>query len=419
MGASLLSVIATSSGLQDLVIGADAPLLAWGLVALVQCMLIVAGRSMFSGNTTNKIVYIMAASFSVFFGIAYFLQKIGLEEHIAQQQFQSEKTKLADVMEGNAFRMESFQGALTSLAEYSEVKANQEKSTGGSCDSNDYVGEGPRYRLRMDDADWLKFHSQRVSGITQKMDDLTGKFEKMMKNDVNELRKILVHSNGLLKSTEIEQAKQWVDERIESQDHYDEKSDEYFRCPDKNFRALARGVLETEMKPLKIPEIHQVNKGSNFELTMGILHTLFKGGFKELTVYHLFALTLGLMVEVCIWFMLRTIHIKEKELRVKKGMAASWDGMIERYGESYDHFLAAKANARVQKDVFIVEVETGSNLERLITELSALDFAHKTRSSLSHWLARFFGIAGRHQRYCIDKTPMLDLMQFWVKHRNR
>src|SRR6476659_5862549 len=83
-------------------------------------------------------------------------------------------------------RLEQLQATLDQLTNVSTVKANEERNTGKSC-PNSKPGDGPRRKLREDDAGRFSFASEfvkgRVTSVKAEMEALNGDLAKILSDD--------------------------------------------------------------------------------------------------------------------------------------------------------------------------------------------------------------------------------------------
>lgn len=421
IAASCLSVRASIFGLEALVADGKVPVLGIIMVVLVQATLLVAGSNMFgTRNLIYKGTYVLAASFSITFGISYFLVHAGLEEQIIKEQVADAKTRLSDNMERSRASLDEFQNTLENLVVHSNKQAKIEENDGGTCQDAKYTGQGPRTRLRAKDAEMLGSHAGEVAEVSKDLDILSEQLAGISGRDVAGLRQITNRTGDLIGSERLTDAQQWVSERISRRDHYDEDSGQYFLCQDDRLEFLGHIVTSVKLHVLEVPELHQSREGSGFKITASILYSLLALNPENITPYHWLAVLFTFLVEGIIWLMLYTLYQAKSPLqehlnrldKVNKISDYSTNSILEKIINSYSEELTClQTNWKDTGSYYKVDVQHGTGGENLALYLESLGIAQKT----DVWIRKIGAMLGhqhKYQRFQFDKLLMQDLLAY-------
>lgn len=223
--------------------------------------------------------YIFLTLISVGFGFGFYWKVL---------ESRSEATRGAESaigqVQGSLFaastRLEQLQGTLDTLTGISKQKAAQETATGTSC-PNSRPGDGPRRKLREDDAARFTFASDFVKGrVGQVKGDLAGldaDFAKIasddkslidaksgtrnefMRNLGRRLDNTVTGFNAFRTDPQLKQIRQDLAERADRTTFPDSKGGT-FQCPDNQLQAALKGVVRAidELPALDKPKIAAV-----------------------------------------------------------------------------------------------------------------------------------------------------------------
>ena len=290
IGLGLLSWVATYVGMLELIEAnmGDLPLvhkLIIGFsVAMLMTMVVWLLDQLFAPiNTFTKIVYAAGYLFltviSVGFGFGFYWKVL---------ESRSEASRSAEgavgSVQGSLFaastRLEQLQATLDQLTNVSTVKANEERDTGKSC-PNSKPGDGPRRKLREDDAGRFSFASEfvkgRVTSVKAEMEALNGDLAKILSDDKsivdaksgtrNEFMKSLSRKldltvtgfNAFRSDPQLKQIRTDLAERADRATFPDTKG-ATFSCPDPQLSTALKGVVRAidELPILEKPKIAAV-----------------------------------------------------------------------------------------------------------------------------------------------------------------
>ena len=223
--------------------------------------------------------YIFLTLISVGFGFGFYWKVL---------ESRSEATRGAESaigqVQGSLFaastRLEQLQGTLDTLTGISKQKATQETATGTSC-PNSRPGDGPRRKLREDDAARFTFASDFVKGrVGQVKTDLagldadfariaaddkslidarTGTRNEFMRNLGRRLDNTVTGFNAFRTDPQLKQIRQDLAERADRTTFPDSKGGT-FQCPDNQLQAALKGVVRAidELPALDKPKIAAV-----------------------------------------------------------------------------------------------------------------------------------------------------------------
>ena len=290
IGLGLLSWVATYVGMLELIEAnmGDLPLvhkLIIGFsVAMLMTMVVWLLDQLFAPiNTFTKIVYAAGYLFltviSVGFGFGFYWKVL---------ESRSEASRSAEgavgSVQGSLFaastRLEQLQATLDQLTNVSTVKAKEERDTGKSC-PNSKPGDGPRRKLREDDAGRFSFASEfvkgRVTSVKAEMEALNGDLAKILSDDKsiidaksgtrNEFMKSLSRKldltvtgfNAFRSDPQLKQIRTDLAERADRATFPDTKG-ATFSCPDPQLSTALQGVVRAidELPILEKPKIAAV-----------------------------------------------------------------------------------------------------------------------------------------------------------------
>jgi hypothetical protein len=129
--------------------------------------------------------YIFLSVISVGFGFGFYW-KVLESRGEASRSAESAITQVQSSLFGAATRLEQLQSTLDQLTTLSTEKSSLERETGRSC-PNSGPGDGPRRKMREDDAARFKFASDFVKGrigtVKSDMTGLDGDLQKIVKDD--------------------------------------------------------------------------------------------------------------------------------------------------------------------------------------------------------------------------------------------
>ena len=419
--ASVLSIRATVFGLESLLAGGSVPILIIAVAILIQATLVVCGTQMFGINSKiYRYAYLLAASFSVTFGISYFLVHAGLEEQIIQEQFSGAKNRLSDNVERSKATLDEFQNALINLVAHSNQQADKERSTGGTCQNIEYVGDGPRYRLRKNDARSLNFHAKQVGDVNRQLDKLSGQLANIPDHDASMLRRLTIRSASLVNSKRIVDVQQWVNQRVNKREHQDEVTGQYFPCLDSTFDSLGRIVTLVELRALDVPDLHHSREGSGFKITASIFHNLLTLNFEKITPYHLLGILFTLLVEGVIWLMLYALHqgkspLQEHLSSLNKANQISDRVMslLDRITNSYSgELIDLQSRWNDRGGYYRASIQLGTRSADFALWLERLGIAKQT----NNWISKGAGMLGHQRKHRMFKFNKL-LMQSLLMHQ--
>jgi hypothetical protein len=196
LGLGLLSWVATYVGMLELIEAnmGDLPLIHKAIigfsVAMLMTMIVWLLDQMFApiGFFTRTIYaagYIFLSVISIGFGFGFYWKVLESRSE-ASRSAESAVTQVQGALNSAATRLEQLNGTLVSLTAISTQKAEQERANGTSC-PNSKPGEGPRRKMREDDAARFSFASDfvkgRVTAVKSEMSALDVDLAKIVKDD--------------------------------------------------------------------------------------------------------------------------------------------------------------------------------------------------------------------------------------------
>jgi len=290
IGLGGLSWVATYVGMLELIEAnmGDLPLVHKAIigfsVAMLMTMVVWLLDQMFSdiGWFTRMIYaagYVFLTVISVGFGFGFYwkvLESRGEASRSAESAVGQVQTSLHAAMT----RLEQLQGTLDSLTTISTQKADNERNTGLSC-PNSKPGDGPRRKMRDEDAGRFKFASDFVKGrigtVKSDIAALEGDLMKIAKDDKsivdtksgtrNEFMKNLGRKldltvtgfNAFRTDPQLKQIRIDLNERADKVTFVDTKGGTY-TCPDSQLTTALKGVVRAidELPQLEKPKIATV-----------------------------------------------------------------------------------------------------------------------------------------------------------------
>ncbi len=196
LGLGLLSWVATYVGMLELIEAnmGDLPLVHKMIigfsVAMLMTMIVWLLDQIFApiGFFTRTIYaagYVFLSVISIGFGFGFYWKVLESRSE-ASRSAESAVTQVQGALNSAATRLEQLNGTLVSLTAISTQKAEQERANGTSC-PNSKPGEGPRRKMREDDAARFSFASDfvkgRVTGVKSEMSALDIDLAKIVKDD--------------------------------------------------------------------------------------------------------------------------------------------------------------------------------------------------------------------------------------------
>lgn len=290
IGLGTLSWVATYVGMLELIEAnmGDLPLihkLIIGFsVAMLMTMIVWLLDQMFTPvGTLTRLAYIAGYLFlsiiSVGFGFGFYWKVLESRAE-SSRSAESAVTAVQSSLNGASTRLEQLNATLLQLAAVSRNKAETERSKGTSC-PNSKPGDGPRRRMRDEDAARFGFASEfvagRVAAVKADMAALDGDLAKIASKDAsivdpksgtrNEFMKALSRKldmtvssfNALRTDPQLKQMRQDLEDRANRTTFGDPKNGG-FVCPDAELSQALRGAVRAigELPVLEKPTIAAV-----------------------------------------------------------------------------------------------------------------------------------------------------------------
>ena len=290
IGLGALSWVATYVGMLELIEAnmGDLPLIHKVIVgfsvAMLMTMVVWLLDQMFSdiGWFTRMIYaggYIFLTVISVGFGFGFYW-KVLESRGEASRSAESAVGQVQNSLHAAITRLEQLQSTLDSLTLLSSQKADNERATGLSC-PNSKPGDGPRRKMRDDDAARFKFASDFVKGrigtvksdVTALETDLariakddksiidprSGTRNEFMKNLGRKLDLTVTGFNAFRTDPQLKQIRLDLNERADKVTFVDTKGGTYV-CPDSQLTTALKGVVRAidELPALEKPKIATV-----------------------------------------------------------------------------------------------------------------------------------------------------------------
>ena len=196
VGLGILSWVATYVGMLELIEAnmGDLPLIHKAIigfsVAMLMTMIVwLLDRIFAPAHPLTKASYVAGYIFlsliSIGFGFGFYW-KVLESRGEATRSAESAITQVQTSLYGAATRLEQLQSTLDQLTTLSSEKSEQEKATGRTCPDS-RPGDGPRRKMREEDAARFKFASDFVKGrigtVKSDMSGLDADLQKIVKDD--------------------------------------------------------------------------------------------------------------------------------------------------------------------------------------------------------------------------------------------
>jgi hypothetical protein len=220
--------------------------------------------------------YVFLSIISIGFGFGFYWKV--LESHaVAARSAEGAITQVQGDLFGVATRLEQLQSTLDQLTAVSSEKAERERTAGRTC-PNSGPGDGPRRKMREDDAARFKFASDFVKGrigavkgdmaaldgelqkIVSKdpamVDPLSGTRNEFLRNLGRKLDLTVAGFNAFRSDPQLKQIRVELGERAERTTFPDGRRGT-LSCPDPQLQMALRGVVRAieQLPPLNTPQI--------------------------------------------------------------------------------------------------------------------------------------------------------------------
>ena len=290
LGLGLLSWVATYVGMLELIEAnmGDLPLVHRVIigfsVAMLMTMIIWLLDQLFKPHAfmTKAFYafgYVFLSIISVGFGFGFYWKV--LESHgEASRSAESAVSQVQGALHAASTRLDQLQATLVQLTQVSTEKSEVERAKGGSC-PNSKPGDGPRRKLREEDAQRFQFSSEFVKGraaqVKGDMGALDGDLAKIVSNDIstidlksgtrNEFMRALSRKldltvtgfNAFRTDPQLKQMRTDLADRAERTTFADSRGGT-FSCPDSQLQTALRGVVKAidQLPELEKPQIAAV-----------------------------------------------------------------------------------------------------------------------------------------------------------------
>ena len=290
VGLGALSWVATYVGMLELIEAnmGELPLVHKAIigfsVAMLMVMVVWLLDQMFSegvGWFTKSLYaagYVFLTIISVGFGFGFYWKVLESRSE-ASRSAESAVGQVQTSLHAAMTRLEQLQGTLDSLTGISTQKAETERAAGTSC-PNSKPGDGPRRKMRDDDAARFKFASEfvkgRVGAVKGDMAALDGDLAKIVKDDKSTVDKsgtrneflrnlgrkldlTVTGFNAFRSDPQLKQIRIDLNERADKVTFVDTKGGTY-TCPDSQLTTALKGVVRAidELPSLEKPKIAAV-----------------------------------------------------------------------------------------------------------------------------------------------------------------
>ncbi len=290
VGLGALSWIATYIGMLELIESnlGELPLIHKAVigfsVAMLMTMIIWLLDQLFAPLPfTTKVLYVAGYVFltmiSVGFGFGFYWKVLESRSE-ASRSAESAVGQVQNALYGASTRLDQLTSTLVQLTALSRQKAENERATGKSC-PNSRPGDGPRRKLRDDDANRFQFAAEMVKGRTESikttMRGLDGDLAKIAKADPstfnpatgtrNEFMNALSRKldmtvtgfNAFRTDPQLRQVRADLAERADKSVFPDTKGGT-FACPDAQLSTALKGVVRAidQLPVLEKPQIAAV-----------------------------------------------------------------------------------------------------------------------------------------------------------------
>ncbi len=223
--------------------------------------------------------YIFLSLISIGFGFGFYW-KVLESRGEASRSAESAVSEVQNALHGAETRLEQLQATLMQLTQVSTQKAQLEETKGTSC-PNSKPGDGPRRKMREDDAQRFSFASDfvkgRIGAVKSDMEGLNGDLAKIVSADAstfdaktgtrNEFMRALGRKldltatgfNAFRTDPQLRQIRSDLADRAERSTFGDGKNGS-ISCPDPQLQMALRGVVKAidQLPELQKPEIATV-----------------------------------------------------------------------------------------------------------------------------------------------------------------
>lgn len=291
LGLGTLSWVATYVGMLELIqanmgeLDFTTKVVVGFSVAMLMTMIIWLLDQMFAPHPfAIKLAYITGYIFltiiSVGFGFGFYWKVLESRSEATRSAESAVSQVQAALLAGSA-RLDQLQSTLEQLTQISQQKAIIERERGTSC-PNSRPGDGPRRRLRDDDAARFSFASNFVSGrsakVKSEMKGLDGDLKKITSRDPSTIDKTTGTRNKFLQSLsrkleltatsfnafrtdpQLRQIRSELAERANRSTFPTGRGNRTFSCPDAQLQSALLGVVKAidQLPELDKPEIATV-----------------------------------------------------------------------------------------------------------------------------------------------------------------
>jgi hypothetical protein len=288
-GLGVLSWVATYIGMLELIEAnmGELPLVHKAVIAfsvgMLMIMIIWLLDQLFSPislvtRTLYLAGYLFLTVISVGFGFGFYWKVLESRSE-ASRSAESAGGQVQGSLLAASSRLEQLQGTLDTLTNISRQKAQLETQTGTSC-PNSRPGEGPRRKLRDDDAARFQFASEFVKGRVGQVRtemaaietdlgrigsndasliDKAGTRNEFLKGLNRRLDNTVTGFNAFRSDPQLRQIRQDLAERADRTSFPDSKGGS-FQCPDTQLQAALKGVVRAidELPVLEKPKVAAV-----------------------------------------------------------------------------------------------------------------------------------------------------------------
>jgi hypothetical protein len=223
--------------------------------------------------------YVFLSLISIGFGFGFYW-KVLESRGEASRSAESAVSEVQNALHGAETRLSQLQATLTQLTQVSTDKAQLEQTKGTSC-PNSKPGDGPRRKMREDDAQRFSFASDfvkgRIGAVKTDMEGLNGDLAKIVSADAstfdpktgtrNEFMRALGRKldltatgfNAFRTDPQLRQIRADLSDRAERSTFSDGKNGT-ITCPDPQLQMALRGVVKAidQLPELRKPEIATV-----------------------------------------------------------------------------------------------------------------------------------------------------------------
>jgi len=291
IGLGILSWVATYVGMLELIEAnmGDLPLvhriIVGFSVAMLMTMIVWLLDQLFRPQPfTTKLFYaagyVFLSLISIGFGFGFYW-KVLESRGEASRSAESAVSQVQNSLHGAETRLEQLQATLMQLTQVSNDKAELERAKGTSC-PNSKPGDGPRRKMREDDAQRFAFASEfvkgRIGAVKGDMQALNGDLQKIVSADAstfdpktgtrNEFMRALGRKldltvtgfNAFRTDPQLRQIRTDLADRAERTTFGEGRNGGAISCPDPQLQMALRGVAKAidQLPELQKPEIAAV-----------------------------------------------------------------------------------------------------------------------------------------------------------------